>query len=296
MQGYVLPDDLQLVNVRRGAGTDNALRDQLRIGEVFTVIDGPVCADGYAWFLVVYGGGQLEGWIAEGDDEGYFVGPADGEVDTQAGVERAYLQSNCAVLIEDDFESETSPNDWFFDATDRYEVGIYNGAYNLQINFLRDTGAGDPQGEAAPALWGSLRGVTFADASVEAVITASVFNSSTDSRTGLWLRYQSDTDFLAIMLRGDSSYRVARFSEADGYTDLIGWTRTSTLFTGDGETNTLRVDSEGSRFDLYINGRYVDTFEDEADETSESGRIAFWGASLQTPATFALDYFRVCRR
>jgi hypothetical protein len=46
---------------------------RIRINEVFNVLDGPECVDGYNWFYIRYN--TLEGWIAEGDDSGYFVEP-----------------------------------------------------------------------------------------------------------------------------------------------------------------------------------------------------------------------------
>jgi serine/threonine protein kinase len=290
LEGFVLPDDSRLVNVRRspGTGAEDEIRDQMRIGETFTVIEGPECADGFAWYLVNYGGGGLEGWIAEGDDQNYFVAPID-----QAQLSnQSMLQRDCTVLVEDDFEDGTSTNDWFTQSNERYVVGMSSGSYNLQVNFLRDRGAGDPQGESAPALWGSLRGVEFRNASIEAVITASIFNPNTEVRTGLWVRYQSDRDFLAFMIRGDGSYRITRYT-GDRYEDVIPWTRTTAIVIGDGATNTMRIDMQRDQFDLYLNERYVDTI---YDDTWRSGRVAFMGVSSQTPVTFALDYFRVCQR
>jgi hypothetical protein len=286
VEGYVLADDTRLVNVRRGAGTRSEIRDQMRIGETFTVMEGPECADGYAWYLVNYGGGGLEGWIAEGDDANYFVAP----VEADEVITEDDLQPDCRVLIEDDFEDDTPSGDWFTSTTDRYTVDVFNGSYNLQVNFLRDLGVGDPQGEEAPALWGSLRGMEFRNASAEAIITSSIFNGAVEARTGLWVRYQSETEFLAFMIRGDGAYRIARYTDSQ-YEDLVGWTRTSAIVIGDGATNTVRVDMERDQYDFFINGRYIDTV---YDDTWRRGRIAFWGASKQTPVTFALDYFRVC--
>lgn len=70
--------DWEANNVRSGPGTDYELLGQIPSswdgGEVvpmFTVLDGPVCADGYAWFEVEYG--DLIGWTAEGTDGIYWV-------------------------------------------------------------------------------------------------------------------------------------------------------------------------------------------------------------------------------
>jgi hypothetical protein len=288
-EGFVLQDDNRAVNVRRGAGTRFDIRDQLQIGEGFRVEEGPQCADGYAWYRVSYRNGVAEGWIAEGDSDSYFVAPMGFEDPLTAN----QLQPNCKVVVQDDFESSTSPNDWFLESTDRYLIDIFDGAYTLQIDFLHSGGGeDDPQGEDAPALWGSLRGVELRNASVEAVVSSSIFNEGSTARTGLWLKYQADTDFIAVMIRGDGSYRITKYTEFH-YNDLIPWTKTSAIVTGDEASNTLRVDMDKSQFDLYINGRFVDRFN---DDTWKKGRVAFFGASPDVPVTFGLDYFRVCER
>lgn len=60
-----------VLNRREAAdlGSDNI--DDIPRGALVFVLEGPECADDYAWFLVRYRG--REGWIAEGDDENYFV-------------------------------------------------------------------------------------------------------------------------------------------------------------------------------------------------------------------------------
>ena len=40
----------------------------------FTVLEGPVCADGYAWYRVQVG--DVQGWTAEGSATDYFIEPA----------------------------------------------------------------------------------------------------------------------------------------------------------------------------------------------------------------------------
>lgn len=45
-------------------------------GEQFEVMDGPVCADGFAWVQVSYNG--IIGWTAIGDNESYWLEPLPG--------------------------------------------------------------------------------------------------------------------------------------------------------------------------------------------------------------------------
>lgn len=72
-RGWVIPDDPRPVNVRRGPGTNNPAIGQIPARGVFMVREGPVCAGGFSWFRVEYG--TLQGWIAEGDSDNYYVEP-----------------------------------------------------------------------------------------------------------------------------------------------------------------------------------------------------------------------------
>lgn len=65
------------LNLRRGPGTNYDIVTGIEPGEVFWVLDGPACAGAYTWYRVRYATGEVfyEGWIAEGDFEGYYVAP-----------------------------------------------------------------------------------------------------------------------------------------------------------------------------------------------------------------------------
>lgn len=281
--GIVEGEDPRPLRVRNAPNTTNSVIIELiENGETFTVLETR-CNEGFAWYRIRYRG-QQEGWVAEGTNELYFIGPLtalDADI---------VLRQTCRPLVQEDFTSSASSGDWFQETTQRYRVAITGGSYVLQIN-QAGTG-GDPQGESEATLWGSLRGREFGDASVEAVIRAERFNRTERSRTGLWLRYQNEQAFITVMLRGDGAYRVARWQNRT-YTDLVPWTQTSAIRTGDNVINTLRVDSAGDAFDIYINGRFMATVR---DNTWPTGRIAFWGAAERVPVSFALDFFRVCQR
>ncbi|MBZ0276904.1 MAG: SH3 domain-containing protein [Anaerolineae bacterium] len=60
--------------VRAIAGTSGEQVGQIQPIEVFTVLEGPVCADGVNWWRISVG--SLEGWTAEGLDE-YFTEPVE---------------------------------------------------------------------------------------------------------------------------------------------------------------------------------------------------------------------------
>jgi hypothetical protein len=72
-RGWVLADDPRPINLRAAPGLDNRSLLQIEIGEVFYVLEGPVCQDNFAWYKIRYQGS--EGWIAEGDLSSYYVEP-----------------------------------------------------------------------------------------------------------------------------------------------------------------------------------------------------------------------------
>ncbi len=284
-QGRVRSDDPRPLNVRSGPGTTYPRLGQIAINSVFDVLEGPTCANGLAWYRILYAGG-FEGWIAEGDTE-YFVDPVESEVVATLGpplLTNRVLATSCQVIMEDEFTNGLTVNDWFVDTTAgaRSNERLVDDFYEVRLNRL-------PEGSDEATSWGSLRDHVFRDGRVEAVITATAF-STPFNRTGLWLRYQNENNFLAFMIASSGAYRVARYQ--GGYADLVPWTGSPSIRTGDGAVNTLRVDIVEDTFEVYINGQFVTRV---TDSTWPEGRVAFWGSSPQPPASFFLDYFRLCR-
>lgn len=73
-RGVVSDEDTRALRVREQPGTEGTkILDLLEVYEMFYVLEGPRCADGFAWFRVR--GAKVEGWIAEGDFEVYYVEP-----------------------------------------------------------------------------------------------------------------------------------------------------------------------------------------------------------------------------
>ena len=69
--GYVLPGLSN--NLRSGATTSSRSIGKIPAGGVFSVITGPVCADGIAWWQVNYN--KVIGWTAEGRWGTYWLEP-----------------------------------------------------------------------------------------------------------------------------------------------------------------------------------------------------------------------------
>jgi hypothetical protein len=258
----------------------------MNVLSIFDILQGPNCNQDMAWYRVRTPSG-IEGWIAEGDVS-YFVDPVGSASPTRQPPQNTIvLGPACTVILEDSFENGFTANDWFIDERTGLQSRerVIDDFYEISLNFI-------PAGEDEATSWGTIRGPAMQnlrDARVEAAILVDNF-SAPGARTGLWLRYQNEREFLAFMISSTGSYRIARYQ--NGYSDIVNWTTSNAIRIGDGETNTLRVDMRGDDFDLFINGRFITTV---SDSTWPSGRIAFWGSSSILPNRFLLDYFRVCQ-
>ncbi len=286
MRAFVLGEDPRPLNVRSGPGTSFDRSAQLPTFSEFTVIEGPECSGGFAWYRIEFAGGRT-GWIAEGDATTYFVAPLQPGEEVPADAGGRVLALQCDLILEDEFNDGFSPYDWFQDEGNISIERIGDGAYEL--NLLRDENLSSSSSD--PTSWGSLRGWVFQDARIEAVLSATRWDETPATRMGLWLRYQDDQNFIAFMIRSTGEYRIARFQ--GGYIDLMEWTESDLIRIGDHAINTLRVDISGNDFTLYINGEFVVTVR---DSTWEQGRIVFFGSSPEVPTTFYMDYIRDCEK
>lgn len=69
-QNAIVAPDLTL-RVRREASTSGELLGNLEGGTVVSIVEGPVCADGYNWYSV--SNDDISGWTAEGFDGDYWL-------------------------------------------------------------------------------------------------------------------------------------------------------------------------------------------------------------------------------
>lgn len=72
-RGRVSFDNPTPLNVREGPNTNFPILDSLPNGVIFFVLEGPVCSPRYAWYRIAYR--DIEGWVAEGDNNEYFAVP-----------------------------------------------------------------------------------------------------------------------------------------------------------------------------------------------------------------------------
>lgn len=59
--------------IRSGAGKENSYLGQIEPGSGVRVLDGPLCADGFSWWLVESTQGGLRGWTAEGRESEQWI-------------------------------------------------------------------------------------------------------------------------------------------------------------------------------------------------------------------------------
>lgn len=71
----VLPDDPTPLRVRQRAGTASPVIANAPANTEFTIIGGPLCVNSYVWWQVRSADRRIQGWVAEGSPQQYFIGP-----------------------------------------------------------------------------------------------------------------------------------------------------------------------------------------------------------------------------
>jgi WD40 repeat protein len=84
-RGQVSDEDDSALNVRRGPGRGFNMTNQISPNQTFRVLEGPTCAEGFAWFRIIYGISAASGWVAESGDGKYFTKLADTYTPAQFG-------------------------------------------------------------------------------------------------------------------------------------------------------------------------------------------------------------------
>jgi LPXTG-motif cell wall-anchored protein len=95
-----------------------------------------------------------------------------------------------------------------------------------------------------------------------------------DISQGVIVRAQDNTHFYAVLIDPRTGeYSVRKQSSANASTDLIA-PKASPLIKQQSDVNHLRVDADGSKFTIYLNGEQLDTFSDSAYAKGSIGLIA----------------------
>lgn len=157
-----------------------------------------------------------------------------------------------AVLLRDTFDSASGSS---FDEgeTDNAIYKFVDGTYTVQCK------------QPKLILWQTMRG----DYGNAAISVDATLDGPKDSATGLIFHYQDDKNFYIFTIAGDSSYSLDLYKD-DQLTKLIDWTNSPTI-KGAGQTNTLRVETEGDTIRLYANDELLDEI---SDATFSRGKAA----------------------
>lgn len=100
------------------------------------------------------------------------------------------------------------------------------------------------------------------------------FNDNIDEYHGLFFRANTDKNFYSFRVRPNGEYAFHYWEPGDeGATPnlLLGPAIATSMNTGSGARNTLRVEANGPVFTLYINGQTVGTVTDTALTKGEIG-------------------------
>lgn len=90
-QGEVTPGSAN--NVRAQASTSAEVVFRMEAGSRFTVLEGPVCGEGYNWWRVERG--SQSGWTVEGNPDGYFLMPIAEDTAVATATQPATTSADC---------------------------------------------------------------------------------------------------------------------------------------------------------------------------------------------------------
>ncbi len=129
---------------------------------------------------------------------------------------------------------------------------------------------------------------TFSDFSVE--VEASKQSGPDNNFFGLMFRRQDRENFYRFDISSEGQYFLSK-SVGGQWATLIDWTTSPHILTGEA-TNRLRVDCQGTKISLYVNGRHL---ADASDASFSQGAIGlFAGSTEENPnLVIAFDNFRV---
>lgn len=74
---YVNPDPPLPNNLRSDAGSNSSLLGEIQPGDAMKILEGPKCADGWAWWKVRTLEPEMVGWTVEGDRQSYWLIPCE---------------------------------------------------------------------------------------------------------------------------------------------------------------------------------------------------------------------------
>ena len=115
---------------------------------------------------------------------------------------------------------------------------------------------------------------------VDVTVTAKAVKTSSNTSYGIVFRYESQGSFYSFVITPDGQWGV--FKTINNTTTAVSeFQSNSSIRTGSGASNTLRVQVVGALFTCYINGQQVGTANDATFDLGHIGLIH--GDSVTTP-------------
>lgn len=190
-------------------------------------------------------------------------------------------RSGYVLSVDETFENGRSAHKWFEGQDSTYINRLVDGAYEITLTSIEQREHG--------LSWGSMDNTRFQNYVVEAQVRL-VEENVVDGRYGLWFHYQDDFNFIYFGISNRGQYRVAVIHSNSNRTEIKDWTTHPAIHTGT-TTNTLTIEtSPNGAFALSVNGVRLITF---ADQTFDSGTVAFFCYAESVPTTCRLESLRI---
>lgn len=95
-------------------------------------------------------------------------------------------------------------------------------------------------------------------------IEAEVQYASGPDNNGYGIKFatvdQDNSDYYAFLVSGNGYWELRRWEDGAGYTQPLPWTQSDAVNSGLGASNRLTVELRGNEMDLYVNGRFMQTY------------------------------------
>jgi hypothetical protein len=150
-----------------------------------------------------------------------------------------------SVLFRDNFDDPKS-SDFTEENNDTAIYKFVDGTYAITVK------------KAKFLSWATMNG-TYTNASI--AVDANIDGSKT-SAAGLIFHYQDDKNFYIFTVDGEGRYELDVYKD-DQPTTLVDWTESSAIKAA-GETNKLRVETNGDTIRLYANDKLLDEVSDNS--------------------------------
>ncbi len=155
-----------------------------------------------------------------------------------------------------DFTDDFRRNDgtWGVKSDETSSIFYQRGAYHISVAVTNTVS------------WGTAD-LDVSDFLVE--VDAAHVAGALDNEMGVMFRQQDNDNFYVFMISSDGYYRLEKLVDGE-WEQIIKWTASSAINTGEGSRNRFGVLAQGTKFRLFVNDVLIDEAE---DDTFASGNI-----------------------